>query len=99
MAALGVKKYNPAEYHIWCWNYNHDGTYAMYVDGIKVQGGSNYYWTYGGKIDDEPIDMYFLFDGGWGHTQVSSVNHPLKASEFAGKFYEWNYSRVYLRGD
>jgi hypothetical protein len=43
--------------------------------------------------------MFFLFDGGWGHTQVTGVNHPLKAAEFAGKYYEWNYSRVYLNGD
>jgi hypothetical protein len=99
MAKLGIKKYDPTEYHIWTWNYNHDGSYAMYVDGIKVQSGANYYWTYGGKINDEPIDMFFLFDAGWGHTQVSIVNHPLKASEFVGKFYEWNYSRVYLRDD
>jgi hypothetical protein len=40
--------------------------------------------------------MTFLFDGGWGHTQVKSVDHPLPASAFDGKYYEWNYSRVYL---
>ena len=40
--------------------------------------------------------MTFLFDGGWGHTQVKSVDHPLPASAFVGKYYEWNYSRVYL---
>ena len=48
---------------------------------------------------DEPIDMDFLFDGGWGHTQIGSVNKPLPAAAFDGKSYEWNYSRVYLSGD
>jgi hypothetical protein len=27
---------------------------------------------------------------------VSSVNKPLPVTAFAGKFYEWTYSRVYL---
>jgi hypothetical protein len=99
MAAQGVKKFDPTEYHIWTWQYNHDGTFAMYVDGIKIQSGKDYYWTFGNKAGDEPLDMFLLFDGGWGHTQVGSVNHPLPASEFVGKFYEWNYSRVYLRGN
>ena len=71
-------------------------TFAMFVDGVMVQHGRDYFWTYGNKSGDEPIDLVFLFDGGWGHTQVGSVNHPLPASAFEGKFYEWNYSRVYL---
>jgi hypothetical protein len=99
MASLGIKSYDATQYHIWTWQYNHDGTYAMYVDGTKIQSGSNYYWTYGNKETDEPIDMFFLFDAGWGHTQVAGVNKPLPASEFVGKYYEWNYSRVYLSGD
>jgi hypothetical protein len=99
MARQGIKNYDAAQYHIWTWQYKTDGTYAMYVDGTKVQGGSNYYWTFGNKAGDDPLDMFFLFDGGWGHTQVSGVNKPLPASEFAGKFYEWNYSRVYLSSE
>ncbi len=96
MAAQGIKSYDATQYHIWTWQYNRDDTYAMYVDGIKVQSGSDYHWTFGGKPTDEPIDMDFLFDGGWGHTQIASVNKVLPASAFDGKFYEWNYSRVYL---
>ena len=96
MVAQGIKSYDASRYHIWTWLYKKDNTFAMFVDGIKVQSGSNYYWTFGNKAGDEPIDMDFLFDAGWGHTQIGSVNKPLPASAFAGKFYEWNYSRVYL---
>jgi len=96
MTAQGIKTYDASRYHTWTWLYKDDGTFAMYVDGVKVQSGSNYNWTYGGKSTDEPIDMVFLFDGGWGHTQIDSVNRPLPVTAFAGKFYEWNYSRVYL---
>ena len=99
MAAQGIKAFDPRQYHVWTWRYNRDDSYAMFVDGVKIQGGSDYHWTYGGNAADEPIDMVFLFDGGWGHTQVAGVNKPLAASAFAGKFYEWNYSRVYLSGD
>ena len=96
MAARGIKSYDASQYHTWTWLYTRDDTYAMYVDGVQVQSGSDYHWTNGGKRTDEPIDMVFLFDGGWGHTQVASVNHALPATALAGKFYEWNYSRVYL---
>lgn len=99
MAAQGVKTYDASQYHIWTWHYKKDNTFAMYVDGMLVQHGANSFWTYGNTAADEPIDMSFLFDGGWGHTQVGSVNHSLPASAFAGKFYEWNYSRVYLSRD
>ena len=98
MAARGVKSYDASQYHIWTWVYKKDNTYAMYVDGIRVQGGKDYYWTFGNKAGDEPIDMDFLFDAGWGHNQIGSVNKELPASAFAGKFYEFNYSRVYLSG-
>jgi hypothetical protein len=96
MASVGIKNFDPTQYHIWTWVYKKDNSYAMYVDGIKIQGGTDYHWTYGGHATDEPIDMDFLFDGGWGQTQIASVDHPLPASAFAGKYYEWNYSRVYL---
>jgi hypothetical protein len=96
MASKGIKSYDGSQYHIWTWLYRKDNSYAMYVDGILVQSGVDYHWTYGAKATDPPIDMDFLFDGGWGHTQIGSVNRPLPASEFNGKYYEWNYSRVYL---
>jgi hypothetical protein len=96
MDSHGIMNYDAGKYHIWTWLYRRDNSYAMYVDGVLAQSGSNYHWTDGSKETDPPIDMDFLFDGGWGHTQVASVNHPLPASAFTGKFYEWNYSRVYL---
>jgi len=99
MARQGIDSYDASQYHTWTWQYNKDNSYAMYVDGILVQRGSDYHWTYGSKATDEPIDMDFLFDAGWGHTQIASVNKPLPASAFDGKFYEWNYSRVYLSAD
>ena len=99
MAAQGVKAYDASQYHIWTWVYKRDNTFAMYVDGIKVQSGSDYYWTYGNTAKDEPITLDFLFDGGWGHTKIGSVDKPLPVSAFADKFYEWSYSRVYLSRD
>jgi len=96
MAAQGVSNYDASQYHTWTWYYKKDNTYAMYVDGVKVQSGSDYYWTFGNKATDEPIDIVFLFDAGWGHTQIGSVNKPLPTTAFAGKYYEFNYSRVYL---
>jgi len=98
MEKQGIKSYDATQYHIWTWVYKKDNTYAMYVDGTLVQGGRDYYWTYGNGPKDEPIDMDFLFDAGWGHNKVGSVNKPLPASALAGKYYEWNYSRVYLSG-
>ena len=99
MSSHGIAHYDAGKYHIWTWLYKKDNSYAMYVDGILVQSGVDYHWTYGSKETDPPIDMDFLFDGGWGHTQIGSVNHALPASALAGKFYEWNYSRVYLSRD
>jgi hypothetical protein len=96
MAGQGIPFYDASQYHIWTWLYRRDNTYAMYVDGKQVQNGSGYFWTYGDRAGEEPINMVFLFDAGWGHTQVKSVDHPLPASAFDGKYYEFNYSRVYL---
>ena len=44
----------------------------------------------------ELIDMSFVFDFTWGHTQISDVNISLPASSFPIT-YEIDYSRVYLR--
>ncbi len=96
MKARGIAKFDPTVYHTWTWVYKKDNSFAMYVDGILIQRGKDYYWTYGNTKSDEPVDIDFLFDGGWGHNQIGSVNKELPASAFEGKFYEWNYSRVYL---
>lgn len=97
MANSGITNYDATQWHTWTWVYRADNTYGMYVDGILVQHGSApYSWTVGAIPGGRPINMSFLFDAGWGHTQISSVNRPLPPSELSGKFYEWDYSRVYL---
>jgi len=97
MAAAGITNWDPTVYHIWTLHYKADNTYAFYMDGIQVQHGTGPYgWTLGTDLANQAVDLDFLFDGGWGHTQVGSVNHAMPASNFTGKFYEWDYSRVYL---
>ena len=96
MSSRGITSYDATQYHTWSLLYRTDNTYTMYVDGIAVQSGA-INWTLGGGANGTPIDFHFLFDAGWGHTQVGSVNHAMPASEFDGKYYEFDYSRVYLR--
>jgi len=97
MKSRGIAAFDASQWHTWTWLYRKDNTFVAYVDGIAVQDGT-LYWTYGAKADGKPIDMSFLFDGTWGSTNVSGVaKKTLPASALAGKFYEWDYSRVYLR--
>lgn len=96
MAAHGVTSFDAKQYHTWTWLYRKDNTYSAYLDGQEVQSGA-LHWTLGGKEDGEPLEMYFLFDAGWGHTKVGSVNRSLPAYVLDGKYYEFDYSRVYLR--
>jgi len=98
MSASGITSFDATQYHVWTLLYRKDDTYAMYVDGIEVQSSTgSYQWTLGGNPYGTPINLNFLFDGSWGHTTVESVNHSLAASDLEGKYYEWDYSRVYLR--
>jgi hypothetical protein len=98
MSASGITSYDATQYHIWTMAYYKDNTYAFYVDGTRVQYGSGAYnWTVGAAPTGTAINMSFLFDASWGHTQVGSVNHSLAASALSGCYYEWNYSRIYLR--
>lgn len=89
--------YNAAEWHTWTLLYRKDDTFSCYVDGIEVQSGSTP-WTLKTEENGEALDMSFIFDGGWSHREVKNVNFPLPASELKGKFYDWDYSRIYLRG-
>ena len=98
MTKQGITDFDPKAYHIWTWVYKADNTFAMYVDGKLIQKGADYWWTFGNKKDDEPINISFLFDGGWGHNQIGSVNKTMDAALLKGKFFEWDYSRVYLSG-
>ncbi|MCP3138585.1 golvesin C-terminal-like domain-containing protein [Pyxidicoccus xibeiensis] len=89
--------YNPTEWHVWTWLYRKDNTYAAFVDGVQVQSGT-IHWTFGGGATDRPVNMSFHFDGTWGSRKPETRNDfTLPASELAGKYYEWDYSRVYLR--
>ena len=83
------------QYHVWTWLYSKDDSYKVYYDGVVVQTGS-IHWTLGGGSGGQTIDMDFLFDFGWGHTQISDVNISLPAASFP-LTYEIDYSRVYLR--
>lgn len=96
MASVGINSYDATQYHIWTLVYKHDNSYAMYVDGKMVQNGTNYFWTFGNRETDSPINMDFRFDGSWGHIAVSSVNKEMPASSLIGTYYEYEYSHVYL---
>ena len=96
MASRGVESFDAAQYHVWTLLYRADDTYAIFLDGRPVQEGK-LKWTIGAREDGAPIDMSFLFDATWAHTKIDQVNRPLDASALDGKYYEWDYSRVYLR--
>jgi hypothetical protein len=96
MASRGISNFDATQYHTWTFHYKKDNTFTLYVDGINVQNG-NINWTLAGTAGGTPVNCYFLFDAGWGHNGVASVNHSMPASNLAGKYYEWDYSRVYLK--
>jgi hypothetical protein len=96
MASVGITNYNASVWHTWDWVYYQNNTYAAYVDGIQVQSGT-LIWTVGGTPDGEPINMSFIFDGTWGSPTVSNDDYSLPASALTGTYYDWEYSRVYLR--
>ncbi|HSI08206.1 MAG: hypothetical protein ACAH89_06435 [Rariglobus sp.] len=97
MKSRGIAKYDATQWHVWTWLYRKDNTFVAYVDGIPVQEGT-LHWTYGAKEDGKPVDMCFLFDGTWGSPNVSGIKgNTLPASALTGKYYEWDYSRVYLK--
>jgi hypothetical protein len=83
------------EWHTFTWLYRTDDTYQVYFDGHVAQSGT-LHWTLGGAPAAEVLQMYFLFDFSWGHTQIQDVNITLPASSFPIT-YEIDYSRVYLR--
>ena len=83
------------EWHTWSWLYRTDDTYVIYYDGYVVQRGT-IHWTLRGTAGGEALEVYFLFDLGWGHIEIPEVNISLPASSFP-LTYELDYSRVYLR--
>lgn len=83
------------QWHVWSWVYLRDDSYQVYFDGQLVQHGS-IHWTNGGGERDTPIDLRFVFDLSWGHTQIADADISLPAAMFP-LVYELDYSRVYLR--
>ena len=96
MTKRGFSTFDATQYHTWSLLYRTNDSYSFYLDGVEVQSGTMH-WTLGGGSAGQAIDFHFLFDAGWGHTQVGSVNKSMPASELAGKYYEFDYSRVYQR--
>jgi hypothetical protein len=97
MTKVGFPSFDATQWHTWTLLYGKDDSYSFWCDGKKVQSGSSYPWTLAASASGAPLDMSFLFDANWGHNQVASVDHSLPSSAFDGKYYEWDYSRVYLR--
>jgi len=99
MISVGYHSFDPTQYHTWTVIYKADNTYANYLDGTLVQSGSMF-WTVD-NVDPAnggvPINMSFIFDGSWGSTIVGNNEQNLNASQLAGTFYEWAYSRIYER--
>lgn len=95
MAKYGIKEFNAKEWHVWTLLYRADNTFTAYLDSKVIQNGSTQ-WTCGTTSEGKPVNMSFIFDGAWGHTEIDSVNHWLNASKLRNVFYEWDYSRVYL---
>jgi len=97
MAAVGITSYDASQWHTWTWLLRADNTAKVFVDGIEVQRGT-LPWRVGGTNTGIPTDMHFLFDVSWGHTAIPNANLSMSSTVFDGKYFEWDYSRVYLRG-
>ena len=96
MATHGFPTFDATQWHTWTMLYKADNSYAFYCDGMLVQSGANYNWTLGADPSGRRW-IWLPLRRDWGHDQVASVNHSLPFSAFDGKYYEWDYSRVYLR--
>jgi len=97
LTGLGVTQADRdlSEWHVFTWIYLRDDTYHVYYDGYLVQQGT-LLWTLGGTPSGQELNMSFLFDFAWGHTEVSEVNITLPVTELP-LTYELDYSRVYVR--
>ncbi len=105
MAAHGISDFDATQWHIWTWLYRKDDSFSVYVDGRPVQNG-HLHWTYaaaqadpqsGPNVAGHPINMNFLFDAAWGNTRLLDVSGTCTPADLNGRYYEFNYSRVYVR--
>ena len=97
MAEYGFTSFDATQWHTWTWLYRKDNTFVAYLDGRPVQDGYTY-WTISHILGGTPINMSFLFDPTWSSNTVGGLmGKTLPASSLVGTYYEWDYSRVYLR--
>jgi hypothetical protein len=97
LGKLGVtaEQSDLSQWHTFTWVYLKDDSFVVYDDGQLVQRGT-LHWTYTGDAAAEPVNMTFLFDFTWGHTDVPDLSLTVPAATFE-LTYEIDYSRVYLR--
>ena len=69
------------------------------VNFVNTGAGGDFLQGVNVTTDQAPdIIEKAAFDPGWGHTKVKSVNvSDLPAQRMNDFYYEWDYSRVYLR--
>ncbi len=85
------------QWNVFTWVYRKDESYTVWFNGQEVQSGV-IHWTLKGRPDGQPLNMSFIFDPAWGHKKVASVNlRDVPVSKFENAYYEWDYSRIYLR--
>jgi hypothetical protein len=91
------KKADLTQWNTFTWLYRKDDTYTVWFNGVEVQSGV-IHWTLKGRPEGQPLNMSFIFDPAWGHKKIASVNvKDMPASKFKDAYYEWDYSRIYLR--
>ena len=97
---IPAPSYDATQWHVWSWLYRKDNSYECHVDHHLVQSGT-IHWTLGGISGGTPINMNFIFDATWGYvdkpTNITHNDFPLAASALRGTYFEFDYSRVYLR--
>lgn len=100
MRENGVTSFDATQWHTWTWVYKADNTFTVFLDGAPVQRGQTW-WTYGAYPPDTehvPLDVCLLFDASWSNNGMEGLKeYTLPASELVGKYYEFDYSRVYYR--
>lgn len=95
-----------SNYHRYDFLYKRDNTWQTWVDDVPINNGTEQ-WTLQGATGNTPLIMYFQHDFAWGFNGgLGTVNgvpnqgmspSSFPVSNFSGKSYGIQYSRVYLR--
>jgi hypothetical protein len=95
-----------SNYHRYDFLYRKDNTWQVWVDDVPINRGTQQ-WTLTGATGATPLTMYFQHDFAWGfNDNLGTVNgvanqgmspSNFAVSNFAGKSYGIQYSRIYLR--